>query len=82
MTKPLVWLLTLSAAPGLAAVTDQQCTDVLQHALTASNPETRKIAVAALSLAATNGPLFTQFEQMLHDKDLDVRLAVVEGLQD
>lgn len=82
MTKPLVWLLTLSAAPGLAAVTDRQCTDVLQHALTASNPETRKIAVAALSLAATNGPLFTQFEQMLHDKDLDVRLAVVEGLQD
>jgi len=82
MTKPLVWLLTLSAAPGLAAVTDQQCTDVLQHALTASNPETRKITVAALSLAATNGPLFTQFEQMLQDKDLDVRLAVVEGLQD
>ncbi len=57
MTKPLVWLLTLSAAPGLAAV-------------------------AALNLAATNGPLFTQFEQMLHDKHLDVRLAVVEGLQD
>ena len=57
MTKPLVWLLTLSAAPGLAAV-------------------------AALNLAATNGPLFTQFEQMLQDKDLDVRLAVVEGLQD
>jgi len=43
MTKPLVWLLTLSAAPGLAAVTDRQCTDVLQHALTASNPETRKL---------------------------------------
>jgi HEAT repeat protein len=80
MTKPIVWLLTLSAAPGLAAITDQQCTDLLQHALTASNPETRKIAVVALSLAATSGPLFTQLEQMLQDKDLDVRLAVVEGL--
>jgi HEAT repeat protein len=80
MTKAIVWLLTLSAAPGLAAITDQQCTDLLQHALTASNPETRKIAVVALSLAATSGPLFTQLEQMLQDKDLDVRLAVVEGL--
>jgi HEAT repeat protein len=82
MTKPLVWLLTLSAAPVLAAVTDQQCTDLLQHALIASNPETRKIAVVALSLAATRGPLFTQLEHMLQDKDLDVRLAVVEGLAD
>ena len=80
MTKPLVWLLTLSAAPALAAVTDQQCTDLLQHALIASNPETRKMAVVALSLAATSGPLFTQLEHMLQDKDLDVRLAVVEGL--
>jgi HEAT repeat protein len=82
MTKPLVWLLTLAAAPGLAAVTDRQCTDLLQHALTASNPETRKMAVVALSLAATRGPLFTQLEHMLQDKDLDVRLAVVEGLAD
>jgi HEAT repeat protein len=80
MTKPLVWLLILSAAPGIAAVTDRQCTDLLQHSLTASNPETRKMAVVALSLAATSGPLFTQLEQMLQDKDLDVRLAVVEGL--
>jgi HEAT repeat protein len=82
MTKPLVSLLTLAAAPCLAAVSDRQCTDLLQHGLTANNPETRKIAVVALSLAATNGPLFTQLEQMLQDKDLEVRLAVVEGLQD
>jgi HEAT repeat protein len=82
MTKPLAWLLTLLAAPCVAAVTDQQCTDLLKQALVASNPETRKIAVVALSLAATNGPLFTQLEAMLKDKDLEVRLAVVEGLQD
>ena len=82
MTKPLAWLLILSAAPGRAAVTDRQCTDLLQHALTAGNPETRKMAVVALSLAATNGPLFAQFQQMLQDKDVEVRLAVVEGLQD
>jgi HEAT repeat protein len=82
MSKTLVWLWILSATAGLAAVTDQQCTDLLQHALTAANPETRKLAVVALSLAATTGPLFSQFEQMLQDKDLEVRLAVVEGLED
>jgi HEAT repeat protein len=82
MTKHLVWLLTLAAAPLPAAVTDQQCTDLLQHSLTASNPETRKMAVVALSLAAARGPLFAQLEKMLQDKDLDVRLAVVEGLAD
>jgi HEAT repeat protein len=76
MTKPVVWLLALAAAPCVAAVTDRQCTDILQHGLTA------KIAVVALSLAATNGPLLTQLAQMLQDKDLEVRLAVVEGLQD
>jgi len=82
MTKPLLWLLTLMAAPCVGAVTDQQCTDLLKQALAANNPETRKMAVVALSLAATSGPLFTQLEQMLKDKDLEVRLAVVEGLQD
>jgi hypothetical protein len=82
MTKFLLWLVTLSAAPCVAAVTDQQCTDLLKQALIANNPETRKMAVVALSLAATSGPLFTQLEQMLKDKDLEVRLAVVEGLQD
>lgn len=82
MTKLFVWLLTLCPPACLAAVTDQQCTDLLQHALTASNPETRKTAVVALSLAAGRGPLFTQLEQMLKDKDLEVRLAVVQGLQE
>lgn len=82
MTKLPVWLLTLWAAPCFAAVTDGQCTDLLQHALTASNPETRQMAVVALSLAATHGALFTQLEQMLQDKDVQVRLAVVDVLQE
>lgn len=72
----------LFALPALAAVTDQQCTDLLQHALSASNPETRKMGVVALSLAANNGPLFEQLQTMLHDKDVEVRLAVVAGLQE
>ena len=68
--------------PTLAAVTDQQCTDALQHALAAGNPDTRKMAVVALSLAAEKGPLFDQLQGMLKDKDVEVRLAVVAGLQE
>jgi HEAT repeat protein len=75
-------LLTLAALPCLAAVTDKQCTDLLQHALSASNPDTRKTAVVALSLAAADGALFDQLQSMLHDKDVEVRLAVITGLQE
>jgi HEAT repeat protein len=67
------------AVPGSAA-TDKQCTEMLQHALESKNPETRKQAVVALSLASSQGPLFAQLEQMLEDKDVEVRVAVVEGL--
>lgn len=82
MTLKAVLLSTLLIQAGLAAVTDQQCTDLLQHALSASNPDTRKMAVVALSLAAADGALFNQLQSMLHDKDVQVRLAVVTGLQE
>jgi HEAT repeat protein len=82
MTKLIVWLLALSVSPAAAAVTDQQCIDLLQHALTASNPETRRMAVVALSLAADRAPLFAQLSGMLKDRDVDVRLAVVQGLEE
>ena len=68
-------LLTLAALPCLAAVTDKQCTDLLQHALNASNPDTRKTAVVALSLAAADGALFDQLRTTLHDKDVEVRVG-------
>lgn len=72
----------LFVVPALSTITDQQCTDILQHALSSSNPDTRKQGVVALSLAANSGPLFDQLEGMLHDKDIQVRLAVVAGLQE
>src|ERR1019366_4144106 len=80
------WILVVSiaaasAACGLAA-TDAQCTEILQHALDAGNPETRQQAVAALSLATGRGPLFDQLERMLQDKDVQVRQAVVASLAD
>src|SRR3954447_16826651 len=67
------------SSPGWAA-TEKQCTEMLQHALEAKNPETRRQAVVALSLASSQGPLFQQLEQMLEDKDVEVRVAVVESL--
>jgi HEAT repeat protein len=82
MTTKAVLLSALLAQSGFAAVTDQQCTDLLHHALSASNPETRKMAVVALSLAAENAALFDQLQSMLHDKDVEVRLAVITGLQE
>jgi HEAT repeat protein len=69
------------ASRGLAA-TDAQCTEILQHALDAKNPETRQQAVSALSLASGSGPLFDQLERMLQDKDVQVRQGVVASLAD
>lgn len=82
MTRHISLFLTIAAWPSLAAVTDQQCIDLLRHALNAGNPETRDMAVVALSLAANTESLFEQLRSMLHDKDLQVRLAVVAGLQE
>jgi len=72
---------TAFAAHG-AAATDAQCTTQLQHAMEAKNPDTRKQAVVALSLASSEGALFDQLEQMLQDKDVEVRQAVVASLGD
>ena len=78
------WILAIVAigalVPRLPAATDAQCTELLRRALEAGNPETRKQAVVALSLAASQGPLFDRLEQMLQDKDVPVRQAVVASL--
>jgi len=80
------WILIVSIAAALAirglAATDAQCSGILQLSLDARNPETRKQAVVALSLASGRGPLFDRLEQMLQDKDVEVRQAVVASLAD
>ena len=80
------WILIVSMAAVLVsrslAATDAQCSEILQHALDAKNPETRQQAVVALSLASGRGPLFDQLERMLQDKDVQVRQAVVASLAD
>src|SRR5437016_715423 len=69
-----------SCAMGGSAATIAECTELLQHALEAKNPDIRKQAVAALSLASSQGPLFDQLAQMLEDKDVEVRQAVIASL--
>src|SRR5260370_15495199 len=80
----LTRILIVSAAAALAAhgaaVTDAQCTELLQHAMEAKNPDTRKQAVVALSLSSAEGALFDQLEQMLQDKAVEVRRGVVASL--
>jgi HEAT repeat protein len=80
----LKWMLLLSAAAALApqgkAATQAQCTELLRRGLEDKNPETRKQAVVALSLAAQRGPLLARLEEMLRDKDVEVRQAVVMSL--
>jgi HEAT repeat protein len=44
------------------------------------NPDTRKQAVIALSLASSQRALFDQLEQMLQDKDVEVRETVAASL--
>jgi HEAT repeat protein len=65
-----------------ATTTDERCTGILKSAMEAKNPETRKQAVVALSLASSEGALFEQLVQMLQDKDVEVRQAVVASLAD
>src|ERR1035441_684297 len=70
------WILILSAsAARLAqggAAPQGQCRELLRRGLENKNPETRRQAVVALSLAGQRGPLFARLEEMLRDKDVEV----------
>jgi HEAT repeat protein len=53
---------------------------MLRQALENKNPDTRKQAVVALSLAPTDDPAFAKLEGVLQDKDVQVREAAVASL--
>ena len=74
--------LVFFAAAAAGAASDDQCIDILRRALQAHNPETRKQAVVALSLASERSPLMPLLEGMLADKDVEVKLAVVASLSE
>lgn len=73
----LVLALVAFRCPG---ATTAQCNSMLEEALKDKNPDTRKEAVAALSLAALRAPVFSRLEGMLEDKDVQVREAAVASL--
>ena len=75
-----VWALILSVlcVGRMMAATDAQCRDILQQALEAKNPNTRKQAVVAVSLVAAQ--FLSPLTAMLQDKEVEVRLATVASL--
>lgn len=66
------------------AVTPEEtrANQMLTTALAEKNPDTRKEAAAALSLASAREPYLTELGGMLNDKDLYVRLAALESTVD
>ncbi|SPE34952.1 PBS lyase HEAT domain protein repeat-containing protein [Candidatus Sulfopaludibacter sp. SbA6] len=74
------WMLSLALVSRISAATDAECSEILRRAIEAHNPETRTLAVVALSLATDRDPMQARLEEMLQDKDVGVRLAVVASL--
>jgi HEAT repeat protein len=78
-------LLSLGFAVLVAGQTpapDERAWGLLQRALKDKNPDTRKEAVLALSLAGARDPFVPQLEAMLNDKDVQVRVATIASLED
>src|SRR5580692_2070372 len=55
---------------------------MLNDALADKNPDTRKEAVQALSLASLREPYLGEVKSALDDKDVEVRLAAITSLVD
>jgi len=84
---PKIFLWPLVTAAALCQVppkpkAEDQASQILQEALHSRNPETRKQATVALSLAGRREPFISQLEAMLDDKDVEVRLAAVASLSE
>ena len=76
----LLWIIPLLPCGLAAAVDAGRANQLLNQALDARNPETRKMAVVALSLMANGDPLLDRLASMLDDKDVQVRVAAVTSL--
>jgi HEAT repeat protein len=61
---------------------EAKAADILKAGLADKNPETRKQAVVALSLAGVREPYLTWLEAMVDDKDVPVRVATITSLVD
>jgi HEAT repeat protein len=81
-------LLVPSAVAGIDAAqmanltTAERAHVILDEALKARNPDTRKVAVQALGLIGSREPYESQLKTMLQDRDVPVRIAVVASMLD
>jgi len=76
---------TPSPAPSVSAPPlslHDRANALLNNALADKNPDTRKAAVQALSLASLREPYLGEVKSALDDKDVDVRLAAITSLVD
>jgi HEAT repeat protein len=81
----LLLLVTGLAATAVAQTPShlkQQSRAALEDALNSGNPDTRRQAVIALSLAASREPFLSKLKSMVADKDVKVRLAAVASMED
>lgn len=79
----LLSILAIVTAPCQAAISNaEQARNILTEALKDNNPDTRKEAVIALSLAGQEEPFLSMLTSMLSDKDVQVRLAAIASLVD
>ena len=83
----LLILFTLTVSRATATGTDTSAVenharDIISKALQDKNPDTRKLAAAALSLGGSHEPFLSELETLLGDKDVEVLLATVASLAD
>lgn len=78
----LVLTTLFSTSIGAADDIHAKASVMLDEALADRNPDTRKQAVAALSLLTSRGPYLTRLLSMLKDKDAEVRMAAVGSLSE
>lgn len=77
---PGVAMCQTTGATAVPASTSQQCRDILDKALKDKNPDTRKQAAIALSLAGSTEPFPSELEALLDDDDVQVRVATISSL--
>jgi len=80
MKKQLIAAALMLAPFAAAASTAETALATIESGLTAKNPDTRKDGVQALAVLGWQPKYQARLEAMLHDKDMQVRLAVVAGL--
>ncbi len=71
-----------SGQPAVKQSMHDRAEGLLNASLRDKNPDTRKQAVQALSLAGTREPYLSEVKSMIDDKDVEVRLATITSLVD